>query len=196
MILSFSYLLHPISVYSLVVSILVKILYAIYIIFSAESEIFEVMVSNMYLQVDLSYLNYFFLVIPGLMIVRSILKYIYDQKELICTLIILEAILLKGIHSKTKIRKYILKDKRISRSIKRNILKGFNNIIVQLEYNNSLIVQLRNGYLVTKKGQEFFNQYRCKINSSHKNSETFQVWTESELEELALKRAKKRINRI
>lgn len=190
-----SYLLNPILVYNLGVSILTKVFYMIYIIFASDSEIFELVAGNVYIKVDLSVLNYFLLVVPSLFILRSIIKYTFDRKELKCTLYILKAILVENLNSKKKIRKFILKNKEINQIIKRYILKNFNDIMLRLETSSQypLIVHMTDGYNITKAGREFFDRGRYKISPDDQFENTLQVWTESDLRNLARKRAKKNV---
>ena len=61
--------------------------------------------------------------------IRTVLKYIFERRELICNLLILDAMYMKNINSKIKIRKFILKDKGIDKSIRDYLLKNFHEII-------------------------------------------------------------------
>ena len=188
-----SYLLKPFSVYKLTISIAIKILIIISIIVASSSEIFEIRVENLYLKVDFSVLNLFILPVPVLFITRTILRYIYKRKELVCTLIILETILIKNSNSKSKIRKSVIKDKDINKKLKKYLFKNFDEIIHNLESRSyyPFIVRVANGFRVTKAGQDFLGRYGNEILAKDDQIGYLEVWTESDLEKLARKRAKK-----
>ncbi len=64
---------------------------------------------------------------------------------------------------------------------------------MQLETNKQypLIVHLTDGYHITKSDREFFDRRRYKISHDDQFANTLQVWTESDLKNLAIKRVKK-----
>ena len=198
-LLSITYLLNPFSGYKLSLSILIKFFYIGYIIIVSSSEIFEIGLGNLYLKVDLSALNLFILPVPVLFIARTILRYIYNRKEHLSTLIILDAIVINDVNSKTKIRKLIAGNGDINKNLKSYLLKNFNTIIDSLESrsNYPLIVKIKNRYRATKAGQDYLARYGYTNLNKDQQLGNFQVWTESDLEKLARERAKdKKINFI
>ena len=152
-----SYLINPLSVNRLIISIVIKVLYIIYIIVAANSEIFEILTGNVYLKVNLSVLNLFILPIPVLFIIRAVVKYIFDRKDLTCALIILEAISVNNVNSQIKLRRWIRKNKEIKPSTRNYLLRNFNELIKKLQTPNfsPLITTENIEYNITEAGQHF-----------------------------------------
>ena len=192
LLLLISFFLNSNSIFKLTLSISIKLLYIFYIIIASNSEIFEIITGNVYLKVDFSALNLFLLGIPILFIIRSIIIYIYARREFLCTLIILETISINNITPKIKIRKNMIKNREINQKIKRYLLKNFNEFIMSLETHQyyPLIVRMNKGYKVTKAGQNVLNHRRYTTYEEEPQFNILQVWTESDLEKLARKRAK------
>ena len=192
----------PISIYRLSVMLSVECLYILYIIIASQSEIFEITTEFTYLKIDLSILNLFLMPVSIIYMIRTVLKYIFERRELICNLLILDAMYMKNINSKIKIRKFILKDKGIDKSIRDYLLKNFHEIIGGLE-SSPLISKKSSNYTVTKKGINLLKRYG-KMSFELPNldtlqvwieTDTLQVWTETDLEKLAEKRAKTKYNK-
>ena len=184
----------PISIYRLSVMLSVECLYILYIIIASRSEIFEISTEFTYLKIDLSILNLFIVPVSIIYMIRTILKYIFERKELNCNLLILDAVHMKNNNSKIKIRKYILKDERIDQSIRAYLLKNFNEIIRGLE-SSHLIFKKSSNYTITKNGIDLLKRYGKMSFDELPNLDTLQVWTETDLEKLAEKRAKTKYNK-
>ena len=188
-----SYLLNPFSVYKLIISIAIKILILLSIIIASSSELLEIRAGNLYLKVDFSLLNLLILPVPVLFIARTIVRYVYEHKELLCTLIILKAIFIRNSNSKSKIRKSIIKDKDINKKLKKYLYKNFDEIIHNLESgsNYPLIVHEKDGFKVTRAGQDYLDRYGYENPNKIKELGYFPVWTEADLNKLAQNRKKK-----
>ncbi len=190
-----SYLFRPISIYKLSISIIIKALYLLCIIITSNSEIFEISAAYIYLRIDLSFLNLFLLPLPIIFIVRTILKYIYDRREIICILIILEIIQRNKLNSKDKIRKHIIKHKNTSQNIRSYLLKNFEQIMINLETHHSepLISNNNNSCRVSRTGLKLLKRYgRIDFEDERVYQEqvldSLEVWTEAGLEKLARER--------
>jgi hypothetical protein len=187
-----SNLLLPTSVYQLSVMLSVECLYILYLIIASRSEIFEISTGFIYLKIDLSILNLFLLPVSVIYMIRTVLKYIFERRELNCNLLILDAVYMKNIISKIKIRKYILNNEGINQSIRDYLLKNISEIIKKLE-SHHLMAKKRN-YMVTKKGIKLLKRFGKKSLEKSLNLETLQVWTEADLEKLAEQRVKTKYN--
>ena len=185
----------PISIYRLSVMLSVECLYILYIVISSQSEILEILTEFTYLKIDLSILNLFLTPISIIYMVRTVLKYIFEHRELIYNLLILDAVYMKNINSKIKIRKYIPKDKGIDRSVRDYLLKNFDEIIGRLE-SSSLISKQSGNYTVSKNGVNLLKRYgKMSFEQVWAETDTLQVWTEADLEKLAEKRVKTKYNK-
>ncbi|HDZ19571.1 hypothetical protein LCGC14_1406780 [marine sediment metagenome] len=189
-----SNLVLPISIYRLSVMLSIECLYILYIIISSQSEIFEISTEFTYLKVDLSMLNLFLLPVSIIYMIRTVVKYIFERRGLICNLQILDEIHMKNNSSKIKIRKYILKDEIIDQSIRDYLLKNFNEIIRGLE-SSRLILKKSSNYTVTKNGIDLLKRYGKMSFEELPNLDTLQVWTEKDLEKLTEERVKKNLKK-
>lgn len=186
------------------ISIIIEGLYIVYIIIAANSEIFEITVENVYLRTDFSILNLFILPVSVVVIIRTIIKFVYERKEIMCTLILLEIIMENDkINSQRQVRKQILKKKESNKKFQTYILKNFKEIINKLEtYQPDPLIVKTNVYNVTKTGQELVRRY--KNIPDYKYTETneqydlnkIEVWTEEDLDKIKLKREKSKNKKI
>ncbi len=119
--------------------------------------------------------------------IRTVVKYIFDHRELIHNLILLKAIHIKNTNSKIKIRKYILKDEGILQNSKNYLLKNFNEIIRRLE-SSQLILKEKINYTATKMGIDLLKRYVGLSFNELPILDTLQVWTETDLEKITEKR--------
>jgi hypothetical protein len=159
-----SYLLRPISLPRLVVTLSIEILYIFYIVNSASVDIFEVSASSVSISVNFSYVSLLLIPVPVLAIIRSIMKYVYESKEIQYKVVILKVVLLEDLHSKTKIRKSLLKNVSINKKVKKSLLRNFNDILEELQIESPSLLNLKKGsYFITKAGENLVNN-NIKIN--------------------------------
>jgi len=186
-----AFFLKSISYQKLGILILIEALYISYLITSASTEVFEINVGKVYLKIDISVLNLFIIPVPIIAIFRTIVKFVYERRDILSKLIILKALIGCDGTSISQIRKSILKNQEIKLHLKTNVLKNFKETIRSLEIHPPYPLIAKNNkskYRVTKTGKEFLSYFGYDIYNDEKQIQTLQVWTESDLTKLARKR--------
>jgi len=182
----------------LFLSIFVEVLYIIYLI--VWSQLGDIYISSQIgsqyisLNLNISILNFFFIGIPFLVILRNVFMFNLRRRKWKYIYTVVKIIEKEDIRSSTELSRVIQRSNLYSYEddifIIATLLKNIPELLLQLE-NNKYIFKMNN-YRLTKKGKNIIKKLE-KINIfksillqlySEKKFEKLEVWTEEELAKL------------